>query len=152
MTARPPIHRQPWFVLVAGLAGIGFLGAVIGGTGDPTEPAARSASAAPLPSSAAATTTTSPSTAPETTAPATSSGVDFVMPDLVGMDLQSAQNAVQSLGVFLSVSHDLRGSRNQVVDSNWVVCDQNVAPGQQVTGDAEGQVDFGVVKREESCP
>jgi hypothetical protein len=74
------------------------------------------------------------------------------MPDLVGLDLQSAQDAVQDLGVFYSVSHDLLGSRNQVLDSNWIVCDQNVAPGQRVTGDVEGQLDFGVVKREESCP
>jgi hypothetical protein len=70
----------------------------------------------------------------------------------VGSDLQSAQDAVQELGVFYSVSHDLRGSRNQVIDSNWIVCDQNVAPGQRVTGDVEGQLDFGVVKRGETCP
>jgi beta-lactam-binding protein with PASTA domain len=74
------------------------------------------------------------------------------MPDLVGMDLQSAQNLVQTYGVFYSVSHDLRGSRNQVIDSNWIVCDQNVAAGQRVTGDVEGQIDLGVVKREEACP
>ena len=74
------------------------------------------------------------------------------MPDVVGTDLQSAQNLIQSHGVFLTVSHDLLGSRNQVLDSNWLVCDQNVPPGQQVTGDAEGQIDFGVVKREELCP
>ncbi len=74
------------------------------------------------------------------------------MPDLVGTDLQSAQNAVQEFGVLYSVSHDLLGSRNQVIDSGWVVCDQSVAAGQRVTGDVEGQLDFGVVKRAESCP
>lgn len=74
------------------------------------------------------------------------------MPDLVGADLQSAQNAVQEFGVLYSVSHDLLGNRNQAVDSNWIVCDQNVAPGRRVTGEAEGQLDFGVVKREEPCP
>lgn len=74
------------------------------------------------------------------------------MPDLVGLDLQSAQNAVQDLGVIYSVSHDLLGSRNQVIDSNWVVCTQNAAPGQRVSGEVEGQLDFGVVKREERCP
>jgi hypothetical protein len=78
--------------------------------------------------------------------------VDFVMPDFVGMDLQSAQNLVQTHNVWLSVSHDLLGSRNQMLDSNWMVCDQNIAPGQRVTGDVEGGIDFGVVKREESCP
>jgi beta-lactam-binding protein with PASTA domain len=74
------------------------------------------------------------------------------MPDVVGMDLQSAQDLIQTFGVFLSVSHDLRGSRNQVLDSNWLVCDQNIPPGQQVSGDVEGKIDLGVVKREESCP
>ncbi|PZA23086.1 hypothetical protein DMO24_01560 [Modestobacter versicolor] len=74
------------------------------------------------------------------------------MPDLVGLDLQTAQDTVQGNGVFFSVSHDLLGTRNQVVDSNWIVCSQNVAPGQQVTGDVEGQIDFGVVKRGEGYP
>ena len=55
-------------------------------------------------------------------------------------------------GVFYSVSHDLLDSRNQLIDSNWMVCDQNIAPGQPVTGDVEGKLDFGVVKREEQCP
>jgi beta-lactam-binding protein with PASTA domain len=78
----------------------------------------------------------------------------FAMPDFVGMDLQSAQDLVQTSGVWLSVSHDLLGSRNQVVDSNWLVCTQNIPAGQQVSAeaDAEGEIDFGVVKREESCP
>ena len=51
------------------------------------------------------------------------------MPNAVGMDLQSAQNLVQDNGVFLSTSHDLLGSRQQMVDSNWIVCDQNIPPG-----------------------
>jgi hypothetical protein len=74
------------------------------------------------------------------------------MPALVGLDLQTAQNVIQGNGVFLSRSHDLLGMRNQVLDSNWVVCTQNIPVGQQVTGDAEGLIDLGVVKREESCP
>jgi beta-lactam-binding protein with PASTA domain len=74
------------------------------------------------------------------------------MPDVVGMDLQSAQNLIQTYGTFLSRSHDLLGSRSQVLDSNWIVCDQNIPAGQQVPGDAEGLIDLGAVKREESCP
>ena len=74
------------------------------------------------------------------------------MPDLVGTDLQTAQDTIQTYCVFLTVSHDLLGTRNQVLDSNWIVCDQNVAAGQQVTGEVEGSIDFGVVKREEGCP
>jgi hypothetical protein len=34
----------------------------------------------------------------------------------------------------------------------WMVCTQNVPPGQRVTGDVEGAIDLGVVKREEFCP
>ena len=46
----------------------------------------------------------------------------------------------------------LLAGRNQLVDSNWIVCEQNIAPGERVTGDVEGQIDFGVVKRGETCP
>jgi hypothetical protein len=59
--------------------------------------------------------------APKT--PAGPTGVNFTMPSFIGMDLQSAQNLVQTHGVFFSRSHDLLGSRNQLVDSNWIVCD-----------------------------
>ena len=59
---------------------------------------------------------------------------------------------MQTNGVWLSVSHDLLGSRSQAIDSNWMVCDQNIPAGQQVTGDVEGAIDFGVVKRSEVCP
>ncbi len=78
--------------------------------------------------------------------------VNFTMPSVVGMELQFAQDLMQDNGVFYSTSHDLQGSRNQVVDSNWVVCTQNPAAGTQVTGSAEGVIDFGVVKRGEICP
>ncbi|MGY1813252.1 hypothetical protein [Blastococcus sp. SYSU D00820] len=121
-----------------------------------------SADAESTPSVVTETVTASPSTQPVAPPPASSTApapttaaepvVDFVMPNLVGVDLQTAQNTVQQFGVFYSVSHDLLGSRNQVVDSNWIVCTQNVPAGQQVTGDVEGQIDFGVVKREERCP
>ena len=143
-----PFYRQPWLVVIGGLAAIGVLGALIGGV--ESEPDSVMAT----PSSTASASSAAPTTpAPTTSAPAASAtGTAFAMPDVVGMDLQSAQDLIQTYGVFLSVSHDLRGSRNQVLDSNWLVCDQNIPPGQQVTGDAEGKIDLGVVKREESCP
>jgi hypothetical protein len=102
----------------------------------------------------APTTTTAPPPPPAAVVPTTETPprAEFAMPDVVGMDLQTAQNLIQSYGPFLSYSHDLLGSRNQVLDSNWIVCDQNIPPGQPVAGDAEGVIDFGVVKREESCP
>ena len=164
---------RPWWLLVGGLAVIGLGGALVGGAANQPESSAAATStsrsteastAAPstpsvsaVPSSAVpstpATVPPTPATVPPTTtAVGTPTGVDFVMPDLVGSDLQSAQDTVQELGVSYSVSHDLLGGRNQVIDSNWIVCDQNVAPGQRVAGDVEGQLDFGVVKREERCP
>jgi hypothetical protein len=78
--------------------------------------------------------------------------VDFTMPDVTGLDLQSAQDLMQQNDVFFSTSTDLLGTRNQAVDSNWIVCTQSIPAGQQVTGNAEGQIDFGVVKRGEPCP
>ena len=77
------------------------------------------------------------------------------MPDFTGVRLQNAQNTVQGLGVYLSRSHDLLGSRKQVLDRNWQVCTQSVAAGTRVTGkasDLEGKIDFGVVKTSERCP
>lgn len=78
----------------------------------------------------------------------------WAMPNLIGATLQDAQDQIQSLttgAVFFTDSHDLGGQgRNQVLDSNWQVCSQNIAPGATLT--AESQVDFGVVKLGESCP
>jgi hypothetical protein len=82
------------------------------------------------------------------------SAQQWTMPDLVGATLQDAQDQIQALtagAVYFTDSHDLSGAqRNQVVDANWQVCTQNVEPGQQLT--TESQIDFGVVKLEESCP
>ena len=72
------------------------------------------------------------------------------MPDAVGMDLQSAQDLLQdTAGNFLyySSSEDATGEgRMQLMDSNWVVCSQNVAPGATVTDDLN--VIFYVVSRQ----
>jgi hypothetical protein len=105
------------------------------------------------PSAAAPATSAVPPapTTPAATAPV-DPGVDFAMPAVVGLDLQSAQDTMQQMGVFYSVSHDLLGTRNQVLDSGWIVCDQTPPAGQQVTGNVEGTIDFGVVKRGEPCP
>jgi hypothetical protein len=77
----------------------------------------------------------------------------WVMPNLVGGNLQQAQDQIQKVTgnpVFLTTSHDLTGKkRNQVVDSHWKVCTQNVAAGGQFTD--KSVIDFGTVKLEESC-
>ena len=145
------VLKTSWAVALGGLLVLGASGCASDSDEGTTTAAESSAST----SSAPPVQETPPAPAPvEAPAPTTAAApvVDFVMPNFVGMDLQSAQDLVQTNNVWLSVSHDLRGSRNQVIDSNWIVCDQNIAPGQQVTGDVEGQIDFGVVKREETCP
>lgn len=76
------------------------------------------------------------------------------MPDLVGSDLQSAQNQIQSLTDFaipVTTSHDATGAdRQQVLDANWKVCSQSIPPGRTI--DSGTRIDFGTVKLEERCP
>jgi hypothetical protein len=75
------------------------------------------------------------------------------MPDLVGMNLQEAQDALQRLtafGVTLSTSSDARGEgRSQVLDRNWKVCDQDPPAGSTIT--SATVPDFSVVRTSESC-
>jgi PASTA domain len=94
--------------------------------------------------------------APPATAPPPareSTGTSWTMPDLVGSNLQDAQNAVQDLTEFqipVTTSHDSTGAgRQQVVDRNWKVCSQSVAPGTTITKGA--RIDFGTVKLGETC-
>lgn len=103
-------------------------------------------SPAPTPAPAAAPAVTpSPAAAPVATS--------WVMPDLVGANLQDAQNAIQSLtdfGIAVTTSTDATGAgRNQVLDANWTVCAQNVAPGETIA--VGTMIDFAAVKLEESC-
>jgi hypothetical protein len=76
------------------------------------------------------------------------------MPNLVGLNLQNAQDQIQSLtnyGIAVTTSHDATGAgRHQVFDRNWKVCSQNIAPGSMV--DRHTRIDFGAVKLGERCP
>jgi hypothetical protein len=75
-----------------------------------------------------------------------------MMPNEVGKVLQDAQDDVQRVSgdpIFFSHSHDLRGSRLQILDRDWKVCTQNLAPGSKAS--AIEHIDFGVVKLAESC-
>ncbi len=76
------------------------------------------------------------------------------MPNLVGSNLQQAQDQIQALtgnAIFITTSHDATGkNRNQVLDSNWKVCSQNIAAGTPITTGTK--IDFGAVKLAESCP
>jgi hypothetical protein len=101
-------------------------------------------------------TVTAPAPPPPATIPPSvrdSAGTSWTMPDLVGSNLQDAQNAVQDLTEFqvpVTTSHDSTGAgRQQVMDRNWKVCSQSVAPGTTITKGA--RIDFGTVKLDETC-
>jgi hypothetical protein len=86
------------------------------------------------------------------TAPA-QAGSSFTMPNEVGHGLQDAQDDLQRVSgdpVYYSKSHDLLGSRHQILDRDWQVCTQNIAEGATVS--ENDTVDFGVVKLSEGCP
>jgi hypothetical protein len=79
---------------------------------------------------------------------------EWMMPDLIGQDLQGAQDAIQSLtdsAVAYTDSKDLSGQdRMQVSDRHWRVCTSSPSPGETFTADTE--IEFGVVRIEEICP
>ena len=59
---------------------------------------------------------------------------DFLMPNVVCMNLQAAQDEIQKYGVFFSRSDDATGmNRSQILDRNWIVVKQTPLPGQPVT-------------------
>lgn len=76
------------------------------------------------------------------------------MPNLVGQNLQAAQDAVQALtghAVVFTSSTDATGQgRAQVLDSNWKVCSQNIRPDDTIT--ATTTIEFAAVKLDEQCP
>ena len=89
------------------------------------------------PSEEAEETSTS-MTSPPTTEAAEEEVATAVMPDLLCMNLQDAQDEIQSAGVFFSRSEDATGQdRSQIIDSNWIVVDQTPVPGATIgEGDA----------------
>jgi hypothetical protein len=75
-----------------------------------------------------------------TTAPA-------LMPDVICLDLQEAQDLIQESGVFFSRSVDATGEgRKQIMDRNWVVVGQTPAAGAPI---GEGEAELAVVKDDE---
>jgi len=107
---------------------------------------------------ATVTVTATPADAAPATAEAGDSSVAtepetevFVMPDLVGMNLQYAQDTLQSLGSYLMDQEDATTlDRFQVLDSNWQVCRQDPLPGEEVP--VETIVTLWSVKLDEVCP
>ena len=74
-----------------------------------------------------------------------------VMPSVVGMVLQDAQNLLQSQGSYLMDQVDASGAgRIQFFDSNWRVCSQEPLAGSPLS--TIDVVTLGAVKLDESCP
>jgi len=75
------------------------------------------------------------------------------MPNLVGRNLQDAQDTIQALtgnAIFPTKSHDATGrGRHQILDRDWKVCSQNVTPGATTTSNIA--IDFGAAKLSEQC-
>lgn len=58
----------------------------------------------------------------------------FTMPKVVGMNLQLAQDLLQSFGSYGLLQDDFKGlNRFQVLDTNWKVCKQSPSPGKKVS-------------------
>ncbi len=75
----------------------------------------------------------------------------FVMPKVVGMVLQDAQDLLQAKGSYLMDQQDASGrGRMQILDRNWRVCRQNPAPGKKVP--ITTIVVLASVKLSERCP
>ncbi|WP_238071644.1 PASTA domain-containing protein [Rhodococcus zopfii] len=104
-------------------------------------------------------TTTAPTTPPETSGPVPSTNsvaattnpprpsAMAVIPNVVCMNLQDAQDTIQAAGVFYSKSVDATGAgRAQVWDRNWIVVEQTPAAGVDID---EGDVILSVVKEDE---
>ncbi|MGF7122668.1 hypothetical protein [Rhodococcus sp. BE178] len=73
-----------------------------------------------------------------------------LMPDVMCMNLQDAQDLIQANGVFFSRSADASGKgRKQVLDANWIVVGQQPSVGAPV-GEAEAVLS--VVKIGEPSP
>lgn len=82
--------------------------------------------------------------APAPAAPAPQVQAQALMPPVVCMNLQSAQNAIQAAGVFYSRSADASGQgRMQINDSNWLVVQQEPPAGAVI---GEGDALLSVVK------
>jgi hypothetical protein len=140
-TARVPGRRLRWWGIAVSVA-LAAVTTGCAGSDAPAEPARTVTVTAPAPP---------PGATPSF--PRDSGGTSWTMPDLVGSNLQDAQNAVQDLTDFeiaVTTSHDSTGAgRQQVVDRNWKVCSQSVAPGTTITKGT--RIDFGTVKLDEDC-
>ena len=124
-----PVKR---IVLLCGVAAL-----VLAGCGDETK--SQDGDLKSTTSSTATTTTTAPTTtttASTATSGTTAAAAKITVPNVVGKDLQLAQDTMQAAGLYNLTSHDSTGqARLQVLDRNWLVTDQTPAAGSRVAED-----------------
>ncbi|NEA67517.1 PASTA domain-containing protein [Streptomyces sp. SID12488] len=91
-------------------------------------------------------------TEPDTETPDSPTDADpetAALPDLVGQDLQAAQDEAQAAGFYVLDDQDASGQgRLQVLDRNWTVCSQDPDPGTHPT---DTPVTLYAVKDDETC-
>ncbi|ANS64927.1 hypothetical protein SLINC_2703 [Streptomyces lincolnensis] len=96
--------------------------------------------------------TTDASTDPADSATDTKADTDSetaALPDLVGQDLQAAQDEAQAAGFYVLDDQDASGqNRLQVLDRNWTVCSQEPEAGTHPT---DTPVTLYAVKDDEAC-
>lgn len=147
-------HRSAFASAVIAWASVLALSACGGGA----TPAATVTQVAPTvtvapPTTVTATPTPSPTVEPATeeSEAATAPPETFTMPNLVGANLQLAQDILQKEGSYILDQEDALGlDRIQVNDSNWQVCSQTPKAGKKVAIDTV--VVLSSVKLTESCP
>jgi hypothetical protein len=141
---QPPKKRRIWPWIFGAVL---VLSIVVGALVRPSAPIAP-------PSPPTSEVTPAPPPAPSASSVPTVAMVgSWTMPNLVGANLQEAQDAIQALtgnAIFFTKSHDATGAgRHQILDRDWKVCSQNVPPGTKITADTA--IDFGAAKVDERC-
>ncbi|MGF7121322.1 PASTA domain-containing protein [Rhodococcus sp. BE178] len=147
--ARKPVRRGVVIasVVAAGFVLIGIISDISDGldadssTEDITE---TSAMLVPAPPPAAPAGQVPLAPQPSSAASAGSGTTQSLMPNVMCMNLQTAQDTIQEAGVYFSRSEDATGKgRMQISDRNWVVVEQRPAAGTPI---AEGDAVLSVVK------
>lgn len=114
-------------------------------TGTDSDPAPK----APATSQTSDTKQDSDASAEEDAPAAEKKAETATLPDVVGQDLQAAQDEAQDAGFYALDDQDASGqNRLQVLDRNWTVCRQEPAAGTHPT---DTQVVLYAVKDTETC-
>ncbi|WP_415668943.1 hypothetical protein, partial [Williamsia muralis] len=160
--AQPPKKsKKPWiFGGIGAIVVLLVIAGIAGGSEEKDNDSTAATSSVPTVTAPPSTVTVEPTTSalptrtstPAPVAPTTTSAdsAGGIMPAVVCMNLQAAQNLIQDNGVFFSRSEDATGEdRMQLDDSNWIVVSQTPEPGTPIT---EGDAILSVVKIGEPSP